>query len=257
MPCGSMGPGASSSHLGSPTFWRGGPRLLHGTRSEFSRGPCPRPRGSRGPSDARLRPSASVAAMPAFVEESHGLGGALPPRIEFDPVDRAIALHDYLAMRMAYDPTADWRMTVDKKDLDPRRVFAQRRGNSVAYADLVTALGTAAGLFVLTVDGSDSGGKPHSWNVFWLQGAWWSVDVALDRTSSGRLKRDHFLSGEAAFHRLGFDAESLWIRAAGGMRPLDANRRTSPQMPCSPEMGLTECTRAHALATRLRLHQDR
>jgi transglutaminase-like putative cysteine protease len=165
-----------------------------------------------------------------------------------DQVDRAIALHDYLAMRVAYDPTADWRMTLDKTDLDPRHVFAQRRGNSVGYADLVTALGTAAGLFVLTADGCDSGGKPHSWNLFWLQGDWWSVDVALDRTSSGRLKRDHFLFGEAAFHRLGFDAESLWIRAADGMRLFHDRSTPAPQIPCSPEMGLTECTRVRGLA---------
>jgi|GEM_PF-2714068 len=104
---------------------------------------------------------------------------------EPDPKQRARAYHDFAIQHLIFDvkslltgqPTSDQRAET---------VFKSRVATAVGYANLVTALGNAAGDEVITVTGqtryfsTEHAVFPHAWNAVALDGTWSFLDAARD-----------------------------------------------------------------------------
>jgi len=131
---------------------------------------------------AELHPA--VLTIPASVETSPESIGRHLASIEPDPKMRLKAVHDYVADRIAYDAVAlsEGRYP----DQSATTVLANRIGVCAGYANLVAAIGTAAGIETLVVvgdarkgaDGFGDGG--HAWNAARLGHEWVLLDATWD-----------------------------------------------------------------------------
>jgi len=122
--------------------------------------------------------------MPPEIEGNIVAMGAHFQRRLDDPMERARAVHDYVADRIAYDGEA----YVNKKypPQDAATVMRTRKGVCAGYSQLFAALGKAAGLDAIYVVGdtrTQSGaisGEGHAWNAVRIGQRWYLVDTTWD-----------------------------------------------------------------------------
>ena len=136
----------------------------------------------------------AVLAIPASVESSPEAIGRHLASVESDPKLRLKAVHDYVADRIAYDAVALGEGRYP--DQSATTVLANRIGVCAGYANLVAAIGTAAGIETIVVvgdarvgaDGFGAGG--HAWNAARLGHEWVLVDATWD---SGHVSGSTFM----------------------------------------------------------------
>jgi hypothetical protein len=127
---------------------------------------------------------AAVASIPADVETSPASVGRHLAAQEPDAWQRAKAVHDYVADRIAYDVEAYRSGRYPRQDAET--TFHTRRSVCAGYAALFEAIGRAAGLTVETVIGrargmeADGMGEGHAWSAVKLDDAWLLVDATWD-----------------------------------------------------------------------------
>ncbi len=109
--------------------------------------------------------------------------GAYFAQHETDPMRRLKAVHDYVANRTAYDVQA--LRTRNFPPQDAQTVLDSRIAVCAGYAQLVQAIGEAAGLEVVVVVGKTRGGSDlgHAWNAAKLDGKWYLLDATWDAGS--------------------------------------------------------------------------
>ncbi len=131
---------------------------------------------------AALHPA--LLTIPASVETSPESIGHHLASVEPDPKMRLKAVHDYVADRIAYDAVA--LLEGRYPDQSATAVLASRVGVCAGYANLVAAIGTAAGIETVVVvgdarkgaDGFGDGG--HAWNAARLGDEWVLLDATWD-----------------------------------------------------------------------------
>jgi transglutaminase-like putative cysteine protease len=106
--------------------------------------------------------------------------------------DRIKALHDYVAVRVAYDTVAFFGGTFP--DQSAGAVFSRRTAVCAGYANLLAALGKAAGERIEVVSGvadGYGGWMPHAWNAASVDGNW----VLMDSTwNAGGVRNKSFVA---------------------------------------------------------------
>jgi len=120
-----------------------------------------------------------IAGMPNTAEASVRAVGAYIRDHAVTPLDRARAVHDWIADRIAYDSAA----VAPMGDSGPDWVFVQRRGDCGGVARLFVELARAAGLDARVIVGLalDHGVLGiHAWNEVRIGGRYESIDVAWD-----------------------------------------------------------------------------
>lgn len=143
------------------------------------------------PLPARLHPA--VASLPASAETSITSVGRYLAEREGNPWLRVKALHDYVADRVAYDVAAYRRRQYGPQDAPT--VFRTRLSVCAGYANLLAALGEAAGERIIVVggdartDGADLTGEGHAWNAARIGGRWVLIDATWD---AGNIEGDRF-----------------------------------------------------------------
>ena len=138
----------------------------------------------------------AVLAMPEEAKTSIAAVGRYLETAEPDPLMRVKAIHDFVATWVAYD-VEGLRSGDYKKDgrQMASRVFEDRIGVCAGYANLMVALGTAAGSEIIFVTGDarkasdyielardelpapDAG---HAWNAAQVNGTWYLLDATWD-----------------------------------------------------------------------------
>ena len=132
-----------------------------------------------------------IANMPANVETSIDSVAKYIVSKETDPVLRVKALHDYVADRIAYDAESYFAGVYSPQDAET--VFRTRKSVCAGYAQLLEALGKAAGVEIVYVVGdartqtSDLSGQGHAWNGVKVNGQWYLIDPTWD---SGYVSRE-------------------------------------------------------------------
>ena len=145
-------------------------------------------------------------------------------RTPVDDWQRARAIHDYIASRVAYDVAALRSGTFPPQDAET--VFKSHQSVCAGYANLFKAMAEAAGLEAAFIVGdarnsADLGeekpvdGRSHAWNAVKLDGRWYLVDVTWDAGHVGeRFERafstNYFLTPPAVFGMTHFPEESNW-----------------------------------------------
>ena len=144
------------------------------------------------PMTAALHPA--VVELPAAAETDIASVARYIAQREPDPWLRVKALHDYVADRVSYD-AASYRAHVYPPQ-DAETVFRTRLSVCAGYANLLAALGQAAGDEIVVVggdartDGRDLTGEGHAWNAARIAGRWTLLDATWD---AGFLKEDRFV----------------------------------------------------------------
>jgi len=144
------------------------------------------------PLPAQIHPA--VAALPAGEEGSIASVARYIVRQEPDPWMRVKALHDYVADRVSYDVEAYRSKTYPPQDAET--VFRTRRSVCAGYANLLAAMGTAAGDEIVVVggdartNGRDLTGEGHAWNAARIGGRWILLDATWD---AGSLRDGRFV----------------------------------------------------------------
>jgi transglutaminase-like putative cysteine protease len=117
---------------------------------------------------------------------------------EGDPFERVKALHDFAADHVDYDFES-----LDAGRYPPQdaaTVFKTGRGVCAGYANLLVALGEAAGEEIVFISGDsrdldgDIAGGGHAWNAARIEGAWYLIDATWDagrRGDSGSFEEDY------------------------------------------------------------------
>ncbi|HET8647396.1 MAG TPA: transglutaminase domain-containing protein, partial [Vicinamibacteria bacterium] len=130
------------------------------------------------PMPATLHPL--VAGLPADVESSLTSVARHLAAGEPHAWLRVKALHDYVADRVAYDVEAYRTRRIPPQDAET--VFRTRRSVCAGYANLLAAMGQAAGVEIVVVggdarlEGSDVTGEAHAWNAARIDGRWTLLD---------------------------------------------------------------------------------
>lgn len=161
--------------------------------------PAPQPEPERAPDGRPMWPMPAtlhplVADLPAEVETSLEDVAKYIAANEPDRWLRIKALHDYVADRVAYDAVAYFSR--DMPPQDAITVFRTRKGVCAGYAQLLAAMGVAAGEEIVVVVGdartesSDLTGEGHAWNAAQIDGAWYLIDPTWD---SGHIKGREFV----------------------------------------------------------------
>jgi len=135
----------------------------------------------RWPMAEQVHPA--IAAMTVADERSIDSVGAYIRAHASSELDRAKAVHDYVATRVAYDVPA---LTGHRPPQDPDTVFRTHMGVCEGYARLFHSLAGEAGLTSRYVvgdartSGDPAEGEPHAWNAVQIEGAWYLLDVTWD-----------------------------------------------------------------------------
>jgi hypothetical protein len=138
-----------------------------------------------------------VASLPADAEQSIAGVARYIARGESQPWLRIKALHDYVADRVAYDAEAYQKGEYPPQDAET--VFRDRRSVCAGYANLLAALGQAAGEDIVVIGGdarvrgSDVTGEGHAWNAARIDGRWTLIDATWDagHLSDGRFVKEY------------------------------------------------------------------
>ncbi|MBI5514504.1 MAG: transglutaminase [Deltaproteobacteria bacterium] len=159
-------------------------------RGRLTPPPPPQPRVYRTPGrlawplPATVHPA--VLGIPPPDEASiAALGRFLQHRLP-DPVERARAVHDYVADRVAYDVPSYRAHRYPPQDAET--VFRTHLGVCAGYAHLFEALARASGLEAVYLVGEARTGpegtsESHAWNAVRLGGQWYLVDTTWDAGS--------------------------------------------------------------------------
>lgn len=147
------------------------------------------------PLPAELHPL--IGSVPAEAEQSVAGVARYIAYNESQPWLRIKALHDYVADRVAYDVEAYQRREYPPQDAES--VFRSRRSVCAGYANLLAALGQAAGEDVVVIGGdarvrgSDVTGEGHAWNAARIDGGWVLIDATWDAgyLSEGRFVKQY------------------------------------------------------------------
>ena len=114
--------------------------------------------------------------------------------------DKALALHDYLAQQVSYAYGS-------MENLTAYGALVKGSAACTGYAKAYQYLLQKAGIVAWTVMGTatnSAGTQEHAWNVAYLDGAWYYIDVTWDDTNIG-ITHDYFglsLSQISADHSL-------------------------------------------------------
>lgn len=125
-----------------------------------------------------------VASLSEDVETSVSSVARYIAERESDPFQRIKALHDYVADRVVYDVEALRAGKHGAQDADS--VFHRRTAVCAGYANLLAALGRAAGEEIVVIGGdartfgSDLTGEGHAWNAVHIGGRWTLIDSTWD-----------------------------------------------------------------------------
>jgi transglutaminase-like putative cysteine protease len=150
--------------------------------------PIERARSSNAP-EAPTWPMAtlldpSVVDMPAGSEATiQSVASYLRERLPA-PLARLKAVHDWVADRVAYD--AESYLAGRYGPQDAESVFSSRKSVCAGYANLLQAIGRAAGLEVVYLSGdartrgNDLSGQGHAWNAARVDGKWYLLDATWD-----------------------------------------------------------------------------
>jgi hypothetical protein len=131
-----------------------------------------------------------VANLPVEAESSLDSVARRLAQGEPNPWLRVKALHDYVADRVVYDVEAYRSRKFPPQDAPT--VFRTRRSVCAGYANLLAAMGAAAGVEIVVVggdarlEGSDVTGEAHAWNAAKVEGRW----ALLDPTWNAGYVRD-------------------------------------------------------------------
>ncbi len=138
-------------------------------------------RGDAWPFEPELHPL--VLKIPADAQRTPEEIGAFFAEHESDPLQRLKAVHDYVADRTVYDVPA--LRTKQFPPQDAQSVLDNKIGVCAGYAQLVKAIGDAAGLEVVVVVGEtrSSEGLGHAWNAANVGGSWYLLDGTWDAGS--------------------------------------------------------------------------
>ncbi|HEY8148156.1 MAG TPA: transglutaminase domain-containing protein [Vicinamibacteria bacterium] len=134
------------------------------------------------PLPAEMHPA--VASLPASAESSLASVARYIVQQEPDPWMRVKALHDYVADRVSYDVEAYRSKTYPPQDAET--VFRTRRSVCAGYANLLAAMGSAAGDEIVVVggdsrtNGRELTGEGHAWNAARIGGRWTLLDATWD-----------------------------------------------------------------------------
>jgi transglutaminase-like putative cysteine protease len=175
--------------------------------------PTRRSRPTPAPSAPKLTPADlhRTDGWP-FAPTLHPLVSSLPPEAETsiqsvaryimdrepDPVQRAKALHDYVADRVAYDVAAYHAILRGAHEVPPQdaqSVFERRTAVCAGSAALLAELGRSVGIEIVVVVGdarNDDGlfeGIGHAWNAIDIDGRWYLADPTWD---AGHVEGDRF-----------------------------------------------------------------
>lgn len=126
-----------------------------------------------------------VLQVPADAQSTPEDVGSFFAAREPDPLQRLRAVHDYVANRTAYDVPA--LRTMQFPPQDAQTVLDTKIAVCAGYAQLVKAIGDAAGLEVVVVVGKtrSSDGLGHAWNAAKVDGKWYLLDATWDAGSVG------------------------------------------------------------------------
>jgi transglutaminase-like putative cysteine protease len=130
------------------------------------------------------RPHALAAAVPAGAQTDAAAVARWIAEREPDPFLRVKALHDYVVARLTYDHPAV--LTGDIPPQDAATVFGRRTAVCAGYAQLLEAMGAAAGVEIAYVvgdsrrDEEDVDGVGHAWNAAHIGDRWYLVDATWD-----------------------------------------------------------------------------
>jgi len=144
------------------------------------------------PQPAQLHPL--VARLPAEAEQSIAGVARYIADHESQHWLRIKALHDYVADRVAYDAEAYRKGEYPPQDAES--VFRGRRSVCAGYANLLAALGEAAGEEIVVIggdarlQGGDLTGEGHAWNAARIDGRWTLLDATWD---AGHLSEGRFV----------------------------------------------------------------
>ena len=144
------------------------------------------------PLPATLHPL--VEGLPAAAESSLAAVARHLAEGEPNPWLRVKALHDYVADRVVYDVEAYRTRQIPPQDA--QTVFRTRRSVCAGYANLLAAMGTAAGVEIVVVGGdarlrgSDVTGEAHAWNAAKVNGRWTLLDATWN---AGYVRDDRFV----------------------------------------------------------------
>jgi transglutaminase-like putative cysteine protease len=170
-----------------------------------------------------------------FVETLHPAVSLIPPehqrtpeaigkylaQIEPDPRLRLKAAHDYVADRVAYDVVA--LRTKNYPDQSAEAVLASGLSVCAGYANLLAAIGNAAGIETVVVvgdtrdgaDGFGADGAGHAWNAARLGAEWVLLDATWDAGHVGdafekEYSTEYLMAPPAAFGIDHFPDEERW-----------------------------------------------
>ncbi len=189
-----------------------------GRHDEIAGSTAPLSTGATWPFAATLQPS--VAQIPPDAERSIQAVGSYFASRESDPILRVKALHDYVADRVSYD-VESYRAGVYPPQ-DAETTFRTRRSVCAGYAELLAALGKAAGAEIAVVIGdarttsSDLNGEGHAWNAARIAGRWYLIDATWDAgfvegsTFTKKFGTEYFLTPPEAFGVDHFPDEPSW-----------------------------------------------
>lgn len=126
-----------------------------------------------------------VLEIPADVQGTPQTVGAFFAEREADPLQRLKAVHDYVANRTAYDVPALRSRQFPPQDA--QTVLDTKMAVCAGYAQLVKAIGDAAGLEVVVVVGKtrSTDGLGHAWNAAKVDGKWYLLDATWDAGTVG------------------------------------------------------------------------
>lgn len=171
------------------------------------------------PYAATMHPS--VWLIPTEHQGSPEAIGQYLARIEPDPRMRLKAAHDYVADRIAYDVPA--LRSGDFPDQSASAVLASGKGVCAGYANLLAAIGNAAGIETVVVvgdtrqgaDGFGADGAGHAWNAARLGAEWVLLDATWDAGKVGDEFRksystEYLMAPPAAFGIDHYPEEDRW-----------------------------------------------
>ena len=116
---------------------------------------------------------------------------------DMTPVEKELALHDWVIDHMAYDWSLHEKGALEGKPADELlyRAMTESKGICLSYASAFQLLMDLAGVECLTVVGAASdSSQDHAWNMVKLDGEWYCVDVTWDDTSkpvANQRERNH------------------------------------------------------------------
>ncbi len=132
---------------------------------------------------------------------------------------RAKVIHDYVAVRTAYDVPALADLMHSDQSADA--VYRDRKGVCAGYANLFAAMAQEAGLEAHVVvgdvrKGGEIAGDGHAWNAVRIDGEWYLVDPTWDAgyvggdTFTARYGTDYLFTPPAIFGRNHLPDDPAW-----------------------------------------------